>query len=92
MPKLHAWARRIHVRNATQIMINAANKASEIKNAARDECADSAAKYTAPIAATPAALPICTVVPYMPDAEPAAAGLTVESTALDNGAMTRPCP
>jgi hypothetical protein len=28
----------------------------------------------------------------MPDAEPALAGFTVESTALDNGAITSPSP
>ena len=32
------------------------------------------------------------VVPYMPEPAPALAGFTVESNALDNGAITRPCP
>jgi hypothetical protein len=31
-------------------------------------------------------------VPYMPEPAPALAGFTVESTALDNGAITSPWP
>ena len=54
--------------------------------------AASTAKNTAPIAATPEALAICAVVPYIPEAEPALTGFTVESTALDSGAITRPWP
>jgi len=49
-------------------------------------------KKVAPIAATPAALAICVVVPYIPAPEPALAGFTLESTALDNGAITSPWP
>ena len=59
---------------------------------ARADCSASIAKNTAPIAATPAALAICAVVPYMPEPEPALAGFTVESTALDSGAITSPWP
>lgn len=78
MPQLRAETRRIHARNAAQIVINAANAASETKKPARADCNASTAKNAAPIAATPAAFPICAVVPYMPDAEPAATGFTVE--------------
>jgi hypothetical protein len=46
MPQLQACARRIDVRNATQIMINAANEASETRNPARDDCNDSIVPYT----------------------------------------------
>jgi hypothetical protein len=45
-----------------------------------------------PIAATLAALAICAVVPYIPAPEPALAGFTVQSTALDSGAITSPWP
>ena len=44
----------------------------------------------APITATPAALAIRAVVPVIPDPEPALAGFTVQSTALDQDAITRP--
>jgi hypothetical protein len=83
-------ARRIHVRNATQTMIENANSADAATNADLADPAASIAKYTAPIAATPAALAICAVVPYMPEPAPALAGFTVESTALDKGAITSP--
>jgi hypothetical protein len=36
--------------------------------------------------ATPVALAICAVVPYIPEPEPALADFTVESTTLNNGA------
>jgi hypothetical protein len=68
-------------------MIESANSADAAKSASCAEYAASIAKNTAPIAATPAALAICAVVPYMPDPEPALAGFTVESTALDKGAI-----
>jgi FkbM family methyltransferase len=45
-------------------------------------------KNTVPIAATPAALAICAVVPYMPAPAPALTGFTVASTALDSGAIS----
>src|SRR3954453_2918668 len=90
MPQLRADARRIHARNAVQIMINVANSASETRNPARADCTASTAKKTAPIAATPAAFPICAVVPYMPEAEPAGGGFTVDSTAPESAAIPRP--
>jgi hypothetical protein len=92
MPQLRADARRIHAGNAAQIVINAANNASETVNAARDDCRDSTAKNTAPFAATPAAFPICTAVPYVPEAVPAAAGFTVERPAPESCANTTPRP
>ena len=75
-----------------QATIDSANSADAASSAIRADCAASTAKNTAPIAATPAALAICAVVPYIPAPEPALAGFTVESTALDNGAITSPCP
>ena len=72
--------------------IDSANSADATNSASRAERAASIAKNTAPIAATPAALAICVVVPYIPAPEPALAGFTVESTALDNGAITSPWP
>jgi hypothetical protein len=85
-------ARRIHVKNAALATIDVANSADDIKSANRADRAASVAKNTAPIAATPAALAIWVVVPYIPAPEPALAGFTVESTALDNGAITSPWP
>src|SRR3954464_6258811 len=88
----HDAARRIHDRNAALAAIDNANSAIAANSASRAEFAASIAKNTAPIAATPAALAICAVVPYIPAPEPALAGCTVESTAPDNGAITSPCP
>jgi hypothetical protein len=88
----HAAARRIHVKNPAQTKIDSINNASEASSATRADWAAAIAKKAAPIAATPAALAICDVVPYIPAPEPALAGLTVESTALDNGAITSPWP
>src|ERR1700749_4713735 len=85
-------ARRIHASNAAQAAIESANSAVAANSAGRADCAASIEKNIAPIAATPAALAICAVVPYIPAPEPALAGFTVESTALDNGAITRPWP
>src|SRR5882757_1760610 len=85
-------ARRIHDRNTAQIIIDSENNAHAANSARRTDCAASMAKNTAPMAATPAALAICCVVPYMPEPAPALAGFTVESTALDNGAITSPWP
>jgi hypothetical protein len=59
----HPVARRIHVRNATQAIIDSANSADAASNASRLDWFDSIAKNTAPIAATPAAFAICAVVP-----------------------------
>src|SRR5580698_3334232 len=87
----HAAARRIHVKSAAQRKIDI-NNTSDASIATRAEPAAAIAKKTAPIAATPAALAICDVVPYIPAPEPALAGLTVDSTALDNGAITSPWP
>jgi len=81
-------ARRIHDRKAALAIIESVNTANAAKSASSAELAASIAKNAAPFAATPAALAICAVVPYMPDAEPALAGFTVESTALDNDAIT----
>lgn len=89
---LQAIARRIHDKNATQIKIQSANMTRATNIARSVELADSAAKNTAPIAATPAAFAICAVVPYIPEPEPADRGFTVESTTLDSGAITRPWP
>src|SRR5882757_2795089 len=85
-------ARRIHVRNTALAIIESANSADAATNAKRADPAATIAKNMAPIAATPAALAICAVVPYMPEPAPALPGFTVESTALDNGAITSPCP
>ena len=89
---LNVAARRIHARNTAQVTIDSANSAVAANSASRADCAASIEKNTAPIAATPAALAICAVVPYIPAPEPALAGFTVESTAPDNGAITSPCP
>jgi hypothetical protein len=88
----HAAARRIHVKNPAQAKIDSTNNASEASSAARADWAAATAKKAAPIAATPAALAIYEVVPYIPAPEPALAGLTVDSTALDSSAITSPWP
>jgi hypothetical protein len=62
-PKLQADARRIHVSNATHAAIDPAIAASAANIATCDEVCASIAKYTAPMAATPAAFAICAVVP-----------------------------
>src|SRR5882724_59652 len=62
--KLQAVARRIHDSNAAHITIASAKSTIAVNNADDAECADSTAKNTAPIAATPAAFAICAVVPY----------------------------
>jgi hypothetical protein len=69
--------RDLHHKNAAQAAIDSANSAEDSNSASR---------------ADRAALAICAVVPYIPAPEPALAGLTVESTALDNGAITSPWP
>src|SRR6185312_11243234 len=74
----HPVTWRIHVRNAAQAIIDSANNAAAADSARRADPLASIAKNTAPIAATPAALAICAVVPYMP--EPAPALATVAST------------
>jgi hypothetical protein len=74
------------------VRIDSANSANAANNAGRADQTVSMAKKTAPIAATPAALAIWAVVPYIPAPEPALTGFTVESTALDNGAITSPWP
>src|SRR6202161_1219103 len=83
---------RIHDRNAAEATIDSANNATAANNARCAEKIASTVKYTAPIAATPAALAICAVVPYIPAPEPALSGFTVESTTLDSGAITSPWP
>src|ERR1700733_12069552 len=85
-------ARRIHDRNAAQMAIDSANSANDANSASRADSAACVAKNTAPIAATPAALAICAVVPYIPAPDPALAGFTVNNTALDNGAIASPWP
>ena len=72
------------------MLIDSANNTHAANSASRADPAVSIAKNTAPIDATPAALPICVVVPYIPEPAPALEGFTVESTALDNGAITSP--
>src|ERR1700724_3620528 len=84
-------ARRIHDRNATQVRMDSANSANDANSAGRTDKAASTVK-AAPIAATPAALAICWVVPYMPEPEPALAGFTVDRTTPDKGAITKPWP
>ena len=78
--------------SAAQVTIDSTHSAVAANSASCADCAASIEKNTAPIAATPAALAICAVVPYIPAPEPALAGFTVESTAPDNGAITSPCP
>jgi len=72
--------------------IESANSVNDTNSASRAEKTASVAKNIAPIAATPAALATCEVVPYIPAPDPALAGFTVESTAPDNGAITSPWP
>src|SRR5262249_44801611 len=89
--KLQA-ARRIHDKNATHVIIENAKVISAANNACCAVCIDSTAKNTAPMPATPAALAICAVVPYIPEPAPAEAGFTLASTTLDSGAITNPWP
>jgi len=59
MPQLRAEARRIRAGNAVLAMINVTNSASETRDPARVDCKALTPNNTAPIAATPAAFPIC---------------------------------
>jgi hypothetical protein len=86
---LHLAARRIHDKNAAQATIDGSNSANDANSASRAEKAASIAKNAAPIAATPAALAICAVVPYISAPESALVGFTVESTVLDTSARKR---
>src|SRR5438105_9292870 len=56
-------ARRIHSRNIAHPATDSAQATKLASTASRAEPADWTAKYTAPMAATPAALATCVVVP-----------------------------
>jgi hypothetical protein len=75
-----AMTRRIQARNAAQVAIDSANSANAANRAETADLIASMEKNTAPIAATPAALAICDVVPYIPAPEPALAGFTTTAT------------